>query len=107
MRTRIDKYTIVGERQIKLETPITIEDIRLIVNETKKIVICSSMQKDNITIEDNVISYADTLQASEIGDVFTIEIDKGTIDTTLYSPLDRNALDEWWNEQPTDKETIE
>ena len=107
MRTRIDKYTIVGERQIKLETPITIEDVRLIINETKKIVIASSMQKDNITIEDNVISYADTLQASEVGDVFTIEIDKGTIDTTLYSPLDRNALDEWWNEQPTDKETIE
>ena len=107
MRTRIDKYTIVGERQIKLETPITIEDIRLIINETKKIVIVSSMQKDNITIEDNVITYTDALPISEVGDYFTIEIDKGTIDTTLYSPLDRNALDEWWNEQPTDKEITE
>ena len=107
MRTRINKYTIVGERQIKLDTPITIEDVRLIINETKKIVIASSMQKDNITVEDGVISYADTLQASEVGDVFTIEIDRGIIDITLYSPLDRNALDEWWNEQPTDKETIE
>ena len=107
MRTRVNKYTIVGDRQIKLETPITIEDVRLIINETKKIVIASSMQKDNITIEDNVITYADTLQASEVGDYFTIEIDKGTIDTTLYAPCDLDALDAWWAEQSTDKETIE
>lgn len=107
MRTRIDRYTIVGERQIKLDTPITIEDVRLIINETKKIVIASSMQKDNITIEGGVITYTDALPISEVGDYFTIEIDKGTIDTTLYSPLDRNALDEWWNEQSTDKEITE
>ena len=101
MRTRIDRYTIVGERQIKLDTPITIEDVRLIINETKKIVIASSMQKDNITIDGGVITYTDTLPISEAGDKFTIEIDKGTIDTTLYSPCDRSAIDEYWNNQPT------
>lgn len=104
MRTRVNKYTIVGERQIKLDTPITIEDVRLIINETKKIVIASSMQKDNITIEGGVITYTSKLPISEVGDNFTIEIDKGTIDTTLYSPLDKSALDEWWGNQSTDKE---
>ena len=104
MRTRINKYTIIGERQIKLETPITIEDVRLIINETKKIVIASSMQKDNITIDGGVITYTDVLPISEVGDYFTIEIDKGTIDTTLYATCDLDALDAWWAEQPTDKE---
>ena len=77
MRTRINKYTIIGARQIKLDTPITIEDVRLIINETKKIVIASSMQKDNITIEGGVITYTNALPISEVGDYFTIEIDKG------------------------------
>jgi hypothetical protein len=107
MRTRVNKYTIVGDRQVKLETPITIEDVRLIINETKKIVIASSMQKDNITIEGGVITYTDTLPISEVGDYFTIEIDKGTIDTTLYAPCDLSALDAWWAEQSTDKEITE
>lgn len=107
MRTRINKYTIVGDRQVKLETPITIEDVRLIINETKKIVIASSMQKDNITIEGGVITYTGALPISEVGDYFTIEIDKGTIDTTLYAPCDLDALDAWWAEQPTDKEITE
>ena len=107
MRTRVNKYTIVGERQVQLETPITIEDVRLIINETKKIVIASSMQKDNITIEGGVITYTSKLPISEVGDNFTIEIDKGTIDTTLYAPCDLDALDAWWAEQPTDKEITE
>ena len=107
MRTRVNKYTIVGDRQINIETPINIEDVRLIINETKKIVIASSMQKDNITIESGVITYTDALPISEVGDNFTIEIDKGTIDTTLYAPCDLDALDAWWAEQPTDKEITE
>jgi hypothetical protein len=107
MRTRINRYEVQG-RQINTFMPnLTIDDIRLIINETKKIVIASSMQKDNITIEGGVITYTDALPISELGDYFTIEIDKGTIDTTLYSPCDLSALDAWWAEQSTDKEIIE
>lgn len=104
MRTRIDKYTIVGERQIKLETPITIEDVRLIVNETKKIVICSSMQKDNITIVDGVIEYANNLPESEFTDMFTIEVDRGSVDSTTFMPCDRSAIDEYFDNLPTKEE---
>lgn len=104
MRTRIDRYTIVGERQVKLDTPIKIEDVRLIINETKKIVIASSMQKDNITIDGGVVTYTDTLPISEEGDKFTIEIDKGTIDTTLYSPCDRTEIDKYFDNLPTKEE---
>ena len=42
--------TVAGE-------PFTVENIRLIVNETQKKVLCSSMQKDFIvSVVDNVIT---------------------------------------------------
>ena len=105
MRTRLNKYQVQGRQINTFMFDLTIEDIRLIVNEDKKIVIASSMQKDNIVnVEGGVIYYKDTIVESDATDAMTIEIDKGTIDTTLYSPCDISALDAWWAEQSTEKE---
>ena len=95
MRTRINDYSIIEGRQIDSKIHnLTIEDIRLIVNETKKIVIASSMQKDNIVdIDNGIITYKDTIQESSADDQMTIEIDKGdSINTSIDTLL--NAYDE-------------
>ncbi len=87
MRYRLNEYTIVGDT-IELYTDVTIEDIRLIVNETQGVVICSSMQKSNITnitTRDtgfSTITIPTSVCELAEGDKLTIEIDKGdSIDT--------------------------
>ena len=81
MRTLIKGYTFTaGTRSIDCSNanPFDIENIRLIVNETQKVVICSSMQKDLIvSIIDGVITYADTLPTLANDDKLTIELDLG------------------------------
>ena len=81
MRTLIKGYTFTaGTRSIDCSNcnPFDIENVRLIVNETKKVVICSSMQKDLIvSIVDGVITYAETLPVLADGDKLTIELDLG------------------------------
>ena len=81
MRTLIKEYTFTaGTRSIDCSNcnPFDIENIRLIVNETKKVVICSSMQKDLIvSIADGVITYTETLPVLADGDKLTIELDLG------------------------------
>ena len=81
MRTLIKGYTFTaGARSIDCSNanPFDIENIRLIVNETQKVVICSSMQKDLIvSIIDGVITYADTLPTLANDDKLTIELDLG------------------------------
>jgi len=79
MRTLIKGYTFTaGTRSIDCSNcnSFDIENIRLIVNETQKVGICSSMQKDLIvSIIDGVITYAETLPALAEDDKLTIEID--------------------------------
>ena len=81
MRTLIKGYTFTaGTRSIDCSNcnPFDIENIRLIINETQKVVICSSMQKDLIvSILDGVITYAETLPVLAGGDKLTIELDLG------------------------------
>ena len=81
MRTLIKDYTFTaGTRSIDCSScnPFDIENIRLIVNETQKVVLCSSMQKNLIvSIIDGVITYVGTLPVLAGGDKLTIEIDKG------------------------------
>jgi len=81
MRTLIKGYIFTaGTRSIDCSNcnPFDIENIRLIVNETQKVVICSSMQKDLIvSIIDGVITYAGTLPVLASGDKLTIELDLG------------------------------
>ena len=91
----LQKYNaVVGSRNITLidaPTDMTVENIRLIVNETQKIVICSSMQKDNIvSVSGGVITYADTLPVIADGDKFTIECDFGTSEE--YQSLEQEVF---------------
>ena len=79
MRTLIKGYTFTaGTRSIDCSScnSFDIENVRLIVNETQKVVICTSMLKDLIvSIVDGVITYADTLPTLAADDKLTIEID--------------------------------
>lgn len=91
----LQKYNaVVGSRNITLidaPTDMTVENIRLIVNETQKVVICSSMQKDNIvSMSGSVITYADTLPVIADGDKFTIECDFGTSEE--YQSLEQEVF---------------
>ena len=91
----LQKYNaVVGSRNITLidaPTDMTVENIRLIVNETQKVVICSSMQKDNIvSVSGGVITYADTMPVIADGDKFTIECDFGTSEE--YQSLEQEVF---------------
>lgn len=76
MRYRVAEYTISGQT-IALPSEVTIEDIRLIVNETQKKVICSSMQKSNVEVNSNTITVSFDICVLQPTDKLTIEIDKG------------------------------
>lgn len=92
MRRRIKEYSFTpGTRSIDTGiSDLTIQDIRLIVNETQKAIICSSMQKDNVTsIINGVITYIDDLPLLNTGDLLTIEIDNGdSIEDSISEILD-------------------
>jgi hypothetical protein len=88
MRTRVT-YGIVSADCIRLSEKVDIEDIRLIVNETKKEVLCSSMQKEGVIKIEHVIDdasgkeeefsliYIDTrICTISVDDKLTIEIDR-------------------------------
>lgn len=80
MRTRINNITFTpGTRSITTGiTDLTIDDIRLFINESQMKVICSSMQKGNIdSISSGVVTYKDTFPVLAEGDHITFEIDKG------------------------------
>ena len=80
MRTRINNITFTpGTRSITTGiTDLTIDDIRLFINESQMKVICSSMQKDNIvSISSGVVTYKDTFPVLAVGDHITFVIDKG------------------------------
>lgn len=76
MRYRVTEYEI-EEQTIVIPEQITIEDLRLIVNETQKKVICSSMQKDNVYVQSDSISVNPSICELQSTDELTIEIDKG------------------------------
>ena len=82
MRNLTTNYSFTaGTRAITVAgEPFTVENIRLIVNETQKKVLCSSMQKDFIvSVVDNVITYSNSLPALVAGDKLTIELDNGVL----------------------------
>lgn len=76
MRYRVTNYNIEGQT-IVLPEQITIEDLRLIVNETQQKVICSSMQKNNVYVQSDSISVPSSICILQPTDQLTIEIDKG------------------------------
>lgn len=72
-------YSFVdGSRSLEITDgrSFSAQDVRLIINETKKIIIASSLKKDNIlTVENGVITYSNLIAVLSTGDVLTIEID--------------------------------
>lgn len=80
MRTRIPVTFTAGTRSISTGvTDLTIEDIRLIVNETQMEVLCSSMQKPLITsVTNGVVTYVTSYQVIN---------DDGTTTTVTIPPL--------------------
>ena len=76
MRSRVKIYTIIGQ-DIQLPFQLTIEDIRLVCNETQKKVLCSSMLKDKVTISGNTISVDPSECVLNPNDQLTIELDLG------------------------------
>ena len=78
-RRRIPTYTIQGQ-VISIGEQVSVEDIRLIVNETQKVVICSSMQKENVRTDHDTIEVVPSVCVLQPTDQLTIEIDKGESD---------------------------
>lgn len=83
MRHRIKDYTITGDTDITIKGNVSIEDVRLIVNETQGEVICSSMKKSNVTcvyvedLDQTHISFDKSICEMQPNDLLTIAIDKG------------------------------
>jgi hypothetical protein len=77
-------YSFVnGTRQITVTDPLfagfTLESIRLIINETQKVVYTSSMQKSNATVAGNIITLDSSFPVLATGDELTIEMDMGFV----------------------------
>lgn len=78
MRYRHNNYSISGQTiTINGVTTVNIQDIRLIIDETDKKVICSSMQKDNVTVSGNVITVPSSVATLNAAHKYTIELDFG------------------------------
>ena len=80
-RQLITTYTFTSNTRDIILTDVenfTVENIRLIVNETQKVVICSSMKKDTIvSIVNNIITFNESLPLLNQYDKLTIELDLG------------------------------
>lgn len=78
MRYRVTAYTISGQT-ITLTgiESVTVADVRLIVDETAKKVICSSMQKGNISCSTNVITVDSSVASLDASHAYTIVLDFG------------------------------
>jgi hypothetical protein len=101
MRYRIKEYTIGGDTDFFVSGKIGVEDIRLIINETQKKVICSSMNKSNVAceyVEDmdaTFISFSSSICILQPSDKLTIEVDKGDTLTQVASKVEEvgNKID--------------
>lgn len=80
MEYRIKDYTIKGQR-ILLPRQTSIEDLRLIFNETQKKLICSTATKDNVTLEQGdgitTVNVPTSVCGLNSADLLTIKCDYG------------------------------
>lgn len=97
MRYRVKEYTIGGDTDFFISGKIGVEDIRLIINETQKKVICSSMQKNNVSCDYaeemgvTFISFSSSICQLQPTDKLTIEIDKGDTIASVESKVEAEA----------------
>ena len=96
MRYRIKNYVISGPTDITLKGKFNIEDLRLIINETQKKIICSSMNKSNVWCQyledtDSTIIFFDaSLCELTPTDQLTIEVDKGDTIQDMVTTIDED-----------------
>lgn len=105
MRYRIKNYTVEGQNII-LPHEITIEDLRLLINETQEMTLCSSMYKNKalvkkdgtwveipnaVTINGNIITIMNEACKLSDNDVFTIEVDKGDNIQDIVEQIDEDV----------------
>lgn len=118
MRTRINVTFTPGTRTINTGVEnLSIDDIRLIINETQKEPICSSMRKNLIaSISDGVVTYVESYQkvmpsgtvqtivipVLAAGDHITFEIDQGKTEQVLI-PMTSAEVTEMVEEIITDE----
>lgn len=80
MEYRIKDYTIEGQ-SILLPKQTSIEDLRLIFNETQKKLICSTATKDNVTLEQGdgitIVNVPTSVCVLNSTDLLTIKCDYG------------------------------
>ena len=91
MEYRIKDYTIKGQR-ILLPKQTSIEDLRLIFNETQKKLICSTATKDNVTLVQReggtLVEVPTSVCSLNSTDLLTIKCDygdEGATEATLTS----------------------
>ena len=91
MRYRVTDYTIGRQTIVLPISEVTIEDIRLVVNETQKKVICSSMKKGDVYVNQtsgqSIIAVPAYICEMQQSDQLTIEIDKGGDAYTMLDEL--------------------
>lgn len=96
MRCRINNYVISGPTDITLKGKFNIEDLRLIINETQKKIICSSMNKNNVQciyiedVDSTMIFFDASLCELEPTDHLTIEVDKGDTIQAMVTTIDED-----------------
>ena len=96
MRYRIKNYTISGNNDFTIQGRVDIEDLRLIINETQKKVICSSMNKSNVVCQytedtdSTIISFDASLCELTPTDQLTIEVDKGDTIQDMVNTIDED-----------------
>ena len=94
MEYRIKDYTIKGQR-ILLPRPTTIEDLRLIFNETQKKLICSTANKDLVTLRQQdgstVVVVPSSVCTLNETDLLTIKCDYGDNLSSVESKVEAEA----------------
>ena len=79
MRRRVNCTIDAANNTINVAEPITIDDIRLIVDETAEKVICTSMQKKNVDVKAGtnatIVVVPTSICTLAAGDHITFEID--------------------------------
>lgn len=112
MEYRIKDYTIKGQR-ILLPRQTSIEDLRLIYNETQKKLICSTATKDNVTLVQGeggtLVEVPTSVCVLNSTDLLTIKCDYGDKLEDIKGVGGgggNGLLEEFWDIVPDDSEEI-
>lgn len=97
MRYRIKNYTISGASDFTIKGKVNVEDLRLIINETQKKIICSSMNKSNVNcrylehVDSTNIFFDESICQLQPKDQLTIEVDQGDNIQDIVEQIDEDV----------------